>query len=1031
LTPICRANNITVRAILIGLMLVSGNVMLSCSAQAQATPVDERPAAFMPSIQIEGSPAYAGTAITVIIVGVPGGKATFMVSGNDVEITMSEIQEGIYQGNYTARWEDAIGTHDVRARLTVAELKVEIAATFQVIRPPLLTSVSVIGSPAKGGDELLMRVTGKTGAKVRADIDQVSYDMPLTEVPEMPGVYEGKHTVMDGENVKSAVVTIHFTSEGETVTDKSQRVTIDTKAPAINEKQVDKSPLQNGSSFTLVVDCEVGALVTADLSQLDTTRGIVYVPEVTAGIFSKVLTLSYDNLAINGMKTIKITARDTVGNQATAELLVELRNPKLNTQQLVISGRVIVEESTLSSNGGLRSKLLNSQVSIYNATSKQEKIAPIAVDSSYTTTFSDSKNPVAEIGTSIYVSVMEGSEVIANVSHQLSAAEVIASKATIDIAITAAPKIDITVEPSILPADGFSIAMVTITVTRAGAESEIRNPKSEIQVSVSSGIIAPLVEAGPGIWITTYTAGKTPGTILFTASSLTAPTIVANFEVLLTPPEAVSESILLHCPQKHVIVGKTVPIRGMIDPPMFAETINLEIYEPGGSSFVEQAMTDRDGQFYFQLNLNRPGTFSFRANHKQTRSSIAKIEVEAELDLNPRDREWKQSLSTPKDINYLLEDTRGVLWAATWYGVMKLEDEEWISYGLDDKYISSLLEDSSGTLWAATKGGVHKLLEDGKWEEYSNGIDSAIVVNALFEDSYGVLWAATNNGVMKLGDNPLPPFGKGDERWIPYGLSGRNVNFLLEDSPGVLWAATNDGINWLEGKIWRQYGYELGSKVSFLQEDSHGVLWAATNSGVWKIKATEVEATGEMQKYTNGLVSKTVLCLLEDNHGILWAGTNESVYWLSSDRWQRCVYGLGSVSVRSLLEDNHGVLWAATNNGIWQLMSEIWEKYTISDGLVSDFVNYLLEDSSGGIWAATNEGVNMFVPSSGGAGVGLDGKTWRPYSEGLESKYVNCLLEDSNGIWAATNGSGVSNLEDGIWKPYNEGLETVSMSIIF
>ena len=103
---------------------------------------------------------------------------------------------------------------------------------------------------------------------------------------------------------------------------------------------------------------------------------------------------------------------------------------------------------------------------------------------------------MAEIGTSIYLSVMDGSNVIANVSHQLSAAEVIASKATIDIAITAAPKIDITVEPSILPADGYSLAMVTVTVVEADDE--------ELSVSASSGIIAPLVEAGPGIWTTIY-----------------------------------------------------------------------------------------------------------------------------------------------------------------------------------------------------------------------------------------------------------------------------------------------------------------------------------------------------------------------------------------------------------------------------------------------------------------------------------------------------------------------------------------------
>ena len=646
-------------------------LMLAVSAQAKPIPVDEGPAEFIQSIQMEGSPAYAGSSITVIVKGTPGGTTTFMVSGNDIEIKMSEIQDGIYQGMYTLRWEDAIGpalersegTHYVKARLTVAEHKFdEVEETFQVIHPPLMTSVLVIGSPAKTGDELIIRVTGKADAKVLADIDQIVYDFPLTETKEMPGVYEGKRTVVEGENVSSAVVSIHFTYEGETVTDKSQRVTIDTIAPEILAKHVDKSPVRNGSSFTLTVDCEVGAIVTVDLSQLDTTRGIAFLPEIADGIFKQDFTISYDNIAINGMKTIEITARDAAGNQFTDdELSIELRNPTLNTQELEIFGQVIDGNKTLSG---------NAWVSVYNATSKREKSSEINTDGSYTVTFSDSKKSVAEMGTKIYVSVIDGSDVIANISHQLSPDEVLASKTMVNVKITAEPKIDLTVEPSVLPADGYSIAMVNITVGDAD--------DAEIQLSASAGIIAPLVKVDPGVWTTTYTTGKTPGNHLVTASTLTASKTV---EILLTPPDVVSEAILIHCPLKRVIVGKSAYIRGMIKPPLFAETITLEIYNPGGISFVEQTTTDQGGQFNFQLKLDHQGIWQFRANHEKIESSIVKIDVvEEEPYLNRRVqphvnrvREWKQSQSVFTDVNYLLEDTHGVLWAATNHGVYQLE----------------------------------------------------------------------------------------------------------------------------------------------------------------------------------------------------------------------------------------------------------------------------------------------------------------------------------------------------------------------
>ena len=462
----------------------------------------------------------------------------------------------------------------------------------------------------------------------------------------------------------------------------------------------------------------------------------------------------------------------------------------------------------------------------------------------------------------------------------------------------------------------------------------------------------------------------------------------------------------------------------MIEPPVFAETINLEVYDPAGISFVEHTTTDQGGQFNFQLKLDHQGIWQFRANHEKTESSIVKIDVVKEepylnrrVQPHPnRVREWKKSRSVFTDVNYLLEDTKGVLWAATNYGVYKREDEEWISYGLGDRYVRSLLEDSDGALWAATNHGVYKR-EDEEWISYGLGDR---YVRSLLKDSDGALWAATNDGVMKLRG----------EKWIHYGLKYAksngglrqktaersehalrlSVNFLFKDTHGILWAATDDGVNWFDGEKWTSY--ELGSQpfVNSLLEYSDGVLWAATRSGVWKL-------TDEIRKYTDddGLVSKNVLYLLEDNHGILWAATNSGVCWFDGEKWKAYRHGLGSVVVRYMLEDIHGVLWAATDNGVWK-MGE-WEKYIIED----EFVNYLLEDGHGTIIAATNNGVYW-----------LDGEIWRPYNEGLENKHaksnarlrlsVNCILESHGTLWAATN-DGVSKLESGIWRPYIDGLE--------
>ena len=970
------------------------------------------------SIQIEGSPVHFGQPIAVTINGMPNGSATFTVSGNEAELPMAEVSTGEYQGTYRVRWEDAVGNHYVTARLTAGGYADEENERFEVVRGAL-TSVAIDGSPAKAGDKLIIEVTGKSGASVTADIAGINGEIPLTEeIPDLPGVYQGMHEVRPGENVSEARVTIHFTHDGnppfgkggqggfgslekvEVEVQANQRVTIDTVKPTITKVQIDPST-QNGHTINITLNSEAGAFVTADLSRLDTTLGMAFIPEIPPGKYSQKITISHDNIAINGMKIVDLMVKDAAGNETRESPEVELKNPIAETQELLISGQVNVPDGILSG---------EAMVVIYNATAKSEMKAPITDDGRYSVTFADSQEPVAEIGTLIQLSIIDDLETKATASHYVSQAEIDNGKATVDVAIIA-NQMRLTVEPKTLPADGHSKALIEIRLFRLDGMESAPSPA----LSATTGAIGKLyhdesMDMATACYTATYTAGTTPGNVILTASD---GDISTTANILLTPEIKPVADILIKGLSSRVLLGKTVRITGMITPPLSFAPITLEVIAPTNFSWLEHTHARSDGAFNFGIRLDAPGAWHFRAFHRHASSSIVKVDVEAEPYTAYVGSQWRTYIDADglgdNAVEFLLEDSRGTIWAATMSGVSKLVGETWKRLDFYN-HVTYLLEDSRGAIWAATRGGGVIKIEGEMWKRYTteHGLGGNRV-ERLFEDSRGAMWAATlHDGISKLEG----------ETWKNYttdhGLEHDYATSLLEDSRGTIWASTwGGGVSRLEGERWRTYTADegLGDKyVKYLLADSDGTIWTANqHGGVSKFAAKR------WQTYTtaHGLGHNDVNFLLEDSRGNLWAATQGGVGKLTGEGWETYtkIDGLRSNHVKYLFEDSRGAMWAATEGGVSKFLGERWQTYTTVNGLGSDDIKYLLEDSHGAIWAVTN-----------GAGVSrLKRDAWRMYTtaDDLGDTDVKYLLADSHGtIWAGTANGGVSRLEEDRWRPY-------------
>ena len=172
-------------------------------------------------------------------------------------------------------------------------------------------------------------VPGKTGTDAVFSVGELVTDASLTESATSPGTYTGTLTVVpdlqDGTHDVMATL-------GEADLTKTGALTIDTMMPSITlTAPALGTTVANGGSVTITATAGDGtgsgiASVAADVSTLDSTQTNVALTMGAAGSYSVAVAISDDNEAVNGSKTITVTATDAAGNSAMAVATVTLDN---------------------------------------------------------------------------------------------------------------------------------------------------------------------------------------------------------------------------------------------------------------------------------------------------------------------------------------------------------------------------------------------------------------------------------------------------------------------------------------------------------------------------------------------------------------------------------------------------------------------------------------------------------------------------------------------------------------------------------
>ena len=150
----------------------------------------------------------------------------------------------------------------------------------------------------------------------------------------------------------------------------------------------------------------------------------------------------------------------------------------------------------------------------------------------------------------------------------------------------------------------------------------------------------------------------------------------------------------------------------------------------------------------------------------------------------------------------LLIDRRGILWAATDYGLNRYDEknEQFQSFKPDETNPTryhSIAEDPNGALWlASSEFGLHRFrpstreFTQFRAKPGDSGTLSHDRVYSVYADQSGTIWAATFGGLDKFN----PAEGNFTHYGARNGLPTNTALGVLEDEGGHLWVSTPDGL---------------------------------------------------------------------------------------------------------------------------------------------------------------------------------------------------------------------------------------------
>lgn len=286
---------------------------------------------------------------------------------------------------------------------------------------------------------------------------------------------------------------------------------------------------------------------------------------------------------------------------------------------------------------------------------------------------------------------------------------------------------------------------------------------------------------------------------------------------------------------------------------------------------------------------------------------------------------------TDNVINCFFQDSRGVMWLGTGYGLNSYDGSAVATFhaspsGLSAEGINDIKEDNHKTLWIATAKGLSTYSLSQKTFRQFYFDSTSDVLNRYYS------LALLDDDVFLASEQGLFVFNKTSKRFTRYNnadAGGNRINKILADSKKRIWLCTYNGV-WLFNPRNGQftcYNSPAGDAafdglVNDIIEDDKGMLWFGNWAKGLKKLDPDTRTVENFRSYANASGNTTSLAFQRNHDGSysLWQASRVCRPLFNERRFEYLQTGTGSdarpITANRIYCDRDNMLWISTDEGV-------------------------------------------------------------------------------------------------------------------
>ncbi len=356
-------------------------------------------------------------------------------------------------------------------------------------------------------------------------------------------------------------------------------------------------------------------------------------------------------------------------------------------------------------------------------------------------------------------------------------------------------------------------------------------------------------------------------------------------------------------------------------------------------------------------------------------------------------------------VNYLMRDSRGLLWVCTRDGLSRFDGYRFVTYRVGDANappgIEQTLETNKGIYWIATTGGLYRFDPNAQIKPAENKSGDRLTLNAqfvsnargfIFQDSSGNIWLA-GNGLWRLSEKGSELVFETVELNLPETLSqtfgfsrvcvGRDGSFWLlassalirryPDGKEIVYRVDDPRANLLrrvvedsDGRIWvgaTESFYVIHPEPAAELTSSGPVIERRLDRGARLVSSSQVSAfsqtkAGDILKYPDAGAARIGYgdFLYRTTDGHIWISNTKTVLEFDGQTFRSYSSAQGFLQgIVEFADDASGNFWLGGSNGLMRLDRGGLTSYLTDDGLANPNILAINQTREGQLYVMTRD----------------------------------------------------------------------------